>query len=533
MAARLVGIIVRKIYISSITSKKSNIFLTFSLDWLVYKIVSSLELNLVWPPAQFIITPIKIYCLKSDACICRKNAGCHNQNGKASWVGVILKSNDRQDSSKAERQILYIYNTDTDFPLDMDYMLLEVVPRTKGTATEVMDTSSSSSSALAAGGGSIGIPTIPGEELIELFPLQDGVSFPSIFYSEDTGDFGTDAMTLVGHTETNNDTTGASSHTSHNHSSLGPMSFDYSTDEAGNVYNENGEVRKKSPCRTTSVSLKSLRTSPPASLPPDVSTFADEHALDFVHAPNSRIHQYRNYQYEIIQGIADEPITCTMYDTSLDPLDNSKPLPESAYGSSFSYPHLPQTISPVIFKKQSSSVSSSVGNTSVNGSTQRKVDEYSGDIAYLGQSCEPTLSLVEQLKKNPVFASKLLETKKGSYKCSHCAQYFSNLMLFAAHIDKFQLERRYRCTYDTCVWSVIGLPRLAEFKRHYYSQHSGTKIEVARSKEKKFQCQQSNCNKYFARKDSLLRHQKLVHDNINSRFNKRIRAGRPGRPGRD
>ncbi|CDK26649.1 unnamed protein product [Kuraishia capsulata CBS 1993] len=179
----------------------------------------------------------------------------------------------------------------------------------------------------------------------------------------------------------------------------------------------------------------------------------------------------------------------------------------------------------------------------------------------------------------------LQKSKKGMYRCTHCSNSFHNLETFAIHLDQYKVERRHKCPIDDCIFSVIGLSRRAELKRHCLTQHyknledfpdsdildasptsssmvlssssrfpttlrnfstsstgstnSNTSIGSMNSSvssissvssasassagvNKQFQCKRERCGKSFCRSDSLKRHIKLVHLNENSRFNKKL-----------
>ncbi|KAG7932400.1 hypothetical protein KL934_003843 [Ogataea polymorpha] len=164
---------------------------------------------------------------------------------------------------------------------------------------------------------------------------------------------------------------------------------------------------------------------------------------------------------------------------------------------------------------------------------------------------ESALSQVEQLQKDSSLWELLNSVpKKGSsYKCSHCTEQFNTVESFILHLEKYKLVRSNKCPVKDCPYRIIGLPRKPELRRHCLSQHSETlenllrlkfqegiepdvrtlskpknnESEVDPKKKKPNVCPREGCGKKFRRKDSLQRHERLVHENQNSRFNQRLR----------
>lgn len=141
--------------------------------------------------------------------------------------------------------------------------------------------------------------------------------------------------------------------------------------------------------------------------------------------------------------------------------------------------------------------------------------------------------LVKALQADTVLWTKVKCTKKkGIYKCSHCPGIFASLLDLAKHLDEFKIVRPYRCPFSDCPWSVLGLPRRAEVRRHCAAQHShvipngddgypGTGKYTPTTADQ-FDCTSPFCDKKFKRKDACKRHYKLVHSNPDSRFNKMV-----------
>lgn len=137
--------------------------------------------------------------------------------------------------------------------------------------------------------------------------------------------------------------------------------------------------------------------------------------------------------------------------------------------------------------------------------------------------------IIEQLQSNPVIWEKIQQTKKkGIYKCAHCIKVFPDLRQFALHLDEEKVVRYHKCPIQDCPWSILGLPRKAEIRRHCAAQH-GMNVEedgeanTGYTASYTFECKYDNCTRVFKRKDSYTRHEKLVHLNPTSRFNTRVK----------
>lgn len=120
---------------------------------------------------------------------------------------------------------------------------------------------------------------------------------------------------------------------------------------------------------------------------------------------------------------------------------------------------------------------------------------------------------VALLEENKARLDKATPGKKGNYFCSHCTSQFRTILDMARHMDQHGLCRQFHCEHEDCPWYVCGFSTASEWSRHTKSQH-GTVITIS--------C--SQCNKGFTRKDSLKRHMNLVHENKNSRYNRKLRT---------
>lgn len=118
------------------------------------------------------------------------------------------------------------------------------------------------------------------------------------------------------------------------------------------------------------------------------------------------------------------------------------------------------------------------------------------------------------MSQNSVRLSKAVTGKKGKYYCTHCPNQFRTTLDLGSHMDEVLIVRPFHCTFVSCPWYVTGFPTASEWCRHTRSQHG-------RGGSNMLRCE--GCGKKFARKDSLKRHAQLVHDNSNSRFNRKMR----------
>lgn len=154
----------------------------------------------------------------------------------------------------------------------------------------------------------------------------------------------------------------------------------------------------------------------------------------------------------------------------------------------------------------------------------------SGNLLLTPSSADDHVSLVDQLKNDrPLFEAISKKQKRGSYKCAHCPQTFPNLFEYAAHMDEFNIEREYKCPFALCPWRILGLPRRSDLRRHCAIQHKDelqsdlkTYLNLKDEAYPTILCTNEYCDKKFYRKDAFNRHVAIVHDNVNSRFNKKL-----------
>lgn len=119
---------------------------------------------------------------------------------------------------------------------------------------------------------------------------------------------------------------------------------------------------------------------------------------------------------------------------------------------------------------------------------------------------------VALMSENAARFAKALPGKKGKYFCSHCPSPYRTILELCEHMDRVGVTRPFHCPEIDCPWHVCGFPTASEWTRHTRSQHG---------KGDKMYC--GDCNKAFTRKDSLKRHAMLVHDNEDSRYNRKMR----------
>lgn len=139
-------------------------------------------------------------------------------------------------------------------------------------------------------------------------------------------------------------------------------------------------------------------------------------------------------------------------------------------------------------------------------------------------------SLMKQLQGS--FSKNILYSKlREPVSCTHCDHSFESIWDLASHFEEFKINTAHKCPFDLCPFHLIGFSRKADLRRHCFQKHS----EKVKSKDSIsgdiknilnnliYSCKFENCKKNFYRKDSLQRHLKLVHENENSKFNKKLK----------
>lgn len=140
-------------------------------------------------------------------------------------------------------------------------------------------------------------------------------------------------------------------------------------------------------------------------------------------------------------------------------------------------------------------------------------------------------SIVRQLLEDPYLADIIDKPqKRGLYRCAHCPSTFSTIFEYASHLDEYRVERKYKCPFKRCAWRILGLPRRSDLRRHCAIQH---KYELYKELKRDLNlsedaypsliCPVLFCQKEFYRRDAFKRHLSIVHQNENSRFNKRLK----------
>lgn len=139
-------------------------------------------------------------------------------------------------------------------------------------------------------------------------------------------------------------------------------------------------------------------------------------------------------------------------------------------------------------------------------------------------------SLVEQLKSK-YSGAELSAKSKSPYQCSHCNRDFATIIDLAIHFDRCKITTAHKCPFEACPFQYVGFSRKADLRRHCLTKHfekgklnERINLDVKHIlKSLIYSCNYENCGKNFYRKDSLQRHMKLVHDNENSKFNKKLK----------
>ncbi|KAL3236454.1 Rme1p [Nakaseomyces bracarensis] len=140
-------------------------------------------------------------------------------------------------------------------------------------------------------------------------------------------------------------------------------------------------------------------------------------------------------------------------------------------------------------------------------------------------------SIVRQLLEDP-YLSDIIEKpqKRGLYRCAHCPSTFGTIFEYASHLDEYRVERKYKCPFKRCAWRILGLPRRSDLRRHCAIQHKyelykelKRDLNLSEDAYPSLVCPVLFCQKEFYRRDAFKRHLSIVHQNENSRFNKRLK----------
>lgn len=123
-------------------------------------------------------------------------------------------------------------------------------------------------------------------------------------------------------------------------------------------------------------------------------------------------------------------------------------------------------------------------------------------------------SHVSLMSSHDDLLSKAQSAKKGKYYCTHCDTKYRTILELCRHMDQHGISRQFHCPHADCPWYVCGFPTTSEWSRHTKAQHGEPGNVLG--------C--PICLKPFARKDSLKRHHHLVHENQQSRYNKKQRT---------
>lgn len=179
----------------------------------------------------------------------------------------------------------------------------------------------------------------------------------------------------------------------------------------------------------------------------------------------------------------------------------------------------------------SNQILTSFGNLVVKSSDTNTDTTNNASLSWKKNMNDKNENVTESLLNDPNFTlEQLKKPKKGLFSCLHCSSKFSSILLYANHLDTVDLERPYKCPFSDCCWKYLGMTTTAKLKRHCALQHMPRLnaemkkiLSIDNNSYPEMKCSHRSCDKVFMRKDSIARHQQMVHDNTNSRFNQRQR----------
>lgn len=180
----------------------------------------------------------------------------------------------------------------------------------------------------------------------------------------------------------------------------------------------------------------------------------------------------------------------------------------------------------------SNQVLSSFGNLVVKSSdTKTETTKNNASLSWKTSMQGKKENVTNALLNDPNFTmEQLKKPKKGLFSCLHCTFKFSSILLYANHLDTIDFERPFKCPFNDCCWKYLGMTTTAKLKRHCALQHMPRLnaemkkiLSINKDSYPEMKCSHKSCDKVFMRKDSIVRHLQMVHDNTNSRFNQRQR----------
>lgn len=130
-------------------------------------------------------------------------------------------------------------------------------------------------------------------------------------------------------------------------------------------------------------------------------------------------------------------------------------------------------------------------------------------------NAKPLTTLLREKVNKTHLQGLLSAKKKGLYKCGsavHCSKTFASFGELLNHLEQHQIDRKFKCPDHSCPWGIVGFSSHAQMKRHYRTIHQ----------PRSFSCPERLCKKTFSRVDLLKRHASSVHQNKNSRFNRKM-----------
>lgn len=180
----------------------------------------------------------------------------------------------------------------------------------------------------------------------------------------------------------------------------------------------------------------------------------------------------------------------------------------------------------------STQILTSSGNLIVKSKDTNSADKNSNlNINWRNNFGEIKTSVADALLNDKNFTmEQLTKPKKGLFSCLHCTSKFSSIIEYAKHLDTIEFKRPYKCPFNDCCWKYLGMTTPAKLRRHCALQHMPRLndemkkiLNIKVDSYPEMECSHKYCDKVFMRKDSIIRHLQMVHNNINSRFNQRLK----------
>jgi hypothetical protein len=158
-------------------------------------------------------------------------------------------------------------------------------------------------------------------------------------------------------------------------------------------------------------------------------------------------------------------------------------------------------------------------------------------INYSGPNCSTNdYNQPLGIQLNTKFTTEHLQSiklDKWDSVCEICNANLANYCEFVKHFDRHQLHRNtrryHKCVVPVCPMSIIGFKKKSSLRHHTHEYHfyRGYIVDEfleweAPLRQLLYTCLHPGCAKAFYRRDSLTRHTRLLHENPQSIFNKRL-----------